>query len=225
MAVVGDGDDARFFQRADGREFLARDIFVMAPVTKTFTTPSRAARSRMSATVPELSIAGEVLGMQTTEVNPPRAAAAVPVARFSLAVWPGSRKWTCKSIRPGQTIFPLASKISIPPGRGKIFADGGNFSVNDENVRRGIKMICGINHPSAGQKQRIHRREHSARRLTRQARGSRNFGLAAPKRATEGGRSSMVERQFSKLLTRVRFPSPAPFEFSMVSNRLAANTS
>ena len=46
----------------------------------------------MSATVPALSMAGDVLGMQTTEVNPPRAAAAVPVAMFSLAVWPGSRK-------------------------------------------------------------------------------------------------------------------------------------
>ena len=46
----------------------------------------------MSATVPALSIAGDVLGMQTTDVKPPRAAAAVPVAMFSLAVWPGSRK-------------------------------------------------------------------------------------------------------------------------------------
>jgi hypothetical protein len=51
--------------------------------------------------------------------------------------------------------------------------------------------------------------------LTRQARplsfgdSPTGFGLAMPKRS-EGGRSSMVERQFSKLLTRVRFPSPAP---------------
>jgi hypothetical protein len=29
------------------------------------------------------------LGMQTTEVKPPRAAAAVPLAMFSFAVWPG----------------------------------------------------------------------------------------------------------------------------------------
>ena len=46
----------------------------------------------MSATVPALSIAGVVLGMQTTEVNPPRAAEAAPVAMVSLADCPGSRK-------------------------------------------------------------------------------------------------------------------------------------
>src|SRR5438093_10540494 len=36
-------------------------------------------------------------GIQTTDVNPPRAAAAVPVAIVSFAVCPGSRKCTCKS--------------------------------------------------------------------------------------------------------------------------------
>jgi hypothetical protein len=48
--------------------------------------------SWMSATVPALSMAGAVFGMHTTEVNPPRAAAAVPVAIVSLDVWPGSRR-------------------------------------------------------------------------------------------------------------------------------------
>jgi hypothetical protein len=43
------------------------------------------------------------------------------------------------------------------------------------------------------------------------------FGLAAPERS-EGGRSSMVEREFSKLHTRVRFPSPAPI--SLWSNEI-----
>ena len=112
----------------------------------------------MSATVPALSMAGDVFGMQTTEVNPPRAAAAVPLAMFSLAVWPGSRKCTCKSIRPGQTIFPVASKRSISFGGlgGKIFADGGDFSVENQNIRHGIELIGGVNDASAGEKQRIH---------------------------------------------------------------------
>ena len=108
--------------------------------------------------MPALSIAGDVFGMQTTEVNPPRAAAAVPVAMFSLAVWPGSRKCTCKSIRPGQTIFPSHRNFSMSVGRGKVFADGGNFAIQDQNIRDGIEMIGGINHASAGEKQRIHRR-------------------------------------------------------------------
>jgi len=59
---------------------------VMAPVMNTLTAPCSRAMSWMSATVPGLSMAGEVLGMHTTEVNPPRAAAAVPLAMVSLAV-------------------------------------------------------------------------------------------------------------------------------------------
>ncbi len=54
--------------------------------------------------------------MQTTEVNPPRAAAAVPVAMVSLADCPGSRKCTCKSINPGQTTSPFTS---TPLGSGR----------------------------------------------------------------------------------------------------------
>ena len=109
-------------------------FLVMAPVTKTLTTPCCAARSWMSATVPALSIAGDVLGMQTTEVNPPRAAAAVPVAMVSLAVWPGSRKWTCRSIKPGQTICPLdveSFDVRRRLVRG-VLADGGDFAVENQ---------------------------------------------------------------------------------------------
>ena len=76
----------------------------------------------------------------------------------------------------GADDFSAGVELFNALGRGKIFADGGNFAVNDEHVRGGIKMICGINHPSAGQQQRIHRREHSAARLTRQARHLTSFG-------------------------------------------------
>ena len=89
---------------------------VMAPVMKTFIPPLRSARSRISATVPALSMGGDVFGMQTSEVKPPRAAAAVPVMMVSLAVWPGSRKCTCRSISPGQTTCPLASNLSVSAG-------------------------------------------------------------------------------------------------------------
>ncbi len=146
-------------------------FLVMAPVTKTFTTPSRAARSRMSATVPALSIAGDVFGMQTTEVKPPRAAAAVPVAMVFLGRLARLAQMDVQINQARTNDFSPGIETLCVFRRGKIFADGGNFAVNDEHIRGGIKMICGINHPSAGQQQRIHRREHSRARLRRQAHG------------------------------------------------------
>src|SRR4051812_20316568 len=47
--------------------------------------------------------------MHTTVVKPPPAAAIEPGRVVSLCVWPGSRKWTWMSTRPGQTTRPLAS--------------------------------------------------------------------------------------------------------------------
>lgn len=46
-------------------------------------------------------MAGAVLGMAHTMVTPPARAAAVPEEKSSLWVAPGSRRWTCTSIRPG----------------------------------------------------------------------------------------------------------------------------
>ena len=40
--------------------------------------------------------------MQAIEVNPPASAAAVPVAIVSSSSRPGSRRWTCMSIKPGR---------------------------------------------------------------------------------------------------------------------------
>src|SRR6478735_2510978 len=59
--------------------------------------------------VPALSAGGDVLGMHTTVVKPPAAPAWEPVRIVSLWVWPGSRKWTWMSTRPGHTTRPLAS--------------------------------------------------------------------------------------------------------------------
>ena len=39
---------------------------------------------------------------------------------------------------------------------GKIFADGGNFSVENENIRDGIELVGGVNDAPAGEEQRIH---------------------------------------------------------------------
>ena len=50
------------------------------------------------------SFTGTVFGMAQTEVNPPAAAAAVPVTMVSLCDWPGSRRCTCRSMKPGATM-------------------------------------------------------------------------------------------------------------------------
>ena len=47
------------------------------------------------------SQAGVVLGIVTTAANPPRRAASRPDAVVSASGMPGSRKWTCTSMKPG----------------------------------------------------------------------------------------------------------------------------
>src|SRR5258708_21945005 len=97
----------------------------IAPVGKTRTLATSAARSLIQAIVLGLSATGDVFGMQTTVVNPPAAAARVPDSIVSFQPKPGSRKWTWISIRPGLTINPVAS-ISLvfdfcPPEADLIF--------------------------------------------------------------------------------------------------------
>ena len=65
----------------------------------------------MNSIPASVSIGGFVFGMHTTDVNPPAAAAAVPVAIVSRPSWPGSRRWTCMSMKPGTTHFPAASMV------------------------------------------------------------------------------------------------------------------
>ena len=93
----------------------------------------------MSATRARVVDGGEVLGMQTTEVKPPRAAAAVPVAMVSLAAWPGSRKCTCKSIKPGHTTSPCTSirstsgsGLAALPGQRRRFFPSRSRTIADE---------------------------------------------------------------------------------------------
>jgi hypothetical protein len=50
-----------------------------------------------------------------------------------------------------------------------IFADSGNFSVNDKQIGDSVEAIGGVYNSPAGQKQRVHRGENNVRRLTRQA--------------------------------------------------------
>src|SRR5437867_2573386 len=105
-----------FFSEPMGASSSPLSSLLIAPVGKTFT---HAGRCLMNEIVPALSAGGFVFGMQTTEVNPPRAAQRVPVSMVSLSLRPGSRRWTCMSIRPGTTSFPVAS-ITSPPAEATI---------------------------------------------------------------------------------------------------------
>ena len=58
------------------------------------------------------SIAGSVLGIQATPVNPPFAAALHPVITVSSSSLPGSRRCTCISKSPGTITFPEKSYVS-----------------------------------------------------------------------------------------------------------------
>ena len=63
----------------------------------------RAVSSICSRSQADVSPAGVVFGIVVTQVKPPAAAAAAPVARVSASGWPGSRKWTWTSRRPPGT--------------------------------------------------------------------------------------------------------------------------
>ena len=75
---------------------------------------SLAAESKTSFKVTTSEIVGVVLAIMTTVVKPPAAAARAPVWISSLWVWPGSRKWTWMSTKPGATTLPLTSITCAP---------------------------------------------------------------------------------------------------------------
>src|SRR6202049_5034277 len=88
-----------------------------APMGQTRVLAAAAARSTMERVTDALSFTGRVLGMGHTAVNPPQAAARVPVSIVSEDSPPGSRRWQCKSMNPGATIRLAASKTSAPLAR------------------------------------------------------------------------------------------------------------
>ena len=61
-----------------------------------------------------VSMVGLVFGMAQMVVNPPAAAALVPLAIVSLSSKPGSRRWQCRSTKPGAMTIPLTSTSRSP---------------------------------------------------------------------------------------------------------------
>src|ERR1700682_6409648 len=117
-----------------------------APIGHTRTLETAAARSRIERVTDTLSFTGRVLGIGHTAVNPPRAAARVPVSMVSEDSPPGSRRWQCKSMKPGATTKFAASKISAPFARAASSPCGATAAMRSPSSR----MSRGTSVPLAG---------------------------------------------------------------------------
>ena len=106
----------------------------------TGTRASRAAESRSAPSTGALSIVGEVFAIATTATNPPAAAERVPVSRSSLYSWPGVRRCTCGSTKPGTSMLALGLDDLGALGRveGAVLGELGDLAVADEDVERGV---------------------------------------------------------------------------------------
>ena len=79
------------------------------------TAPCSSARRRNDATS---VTGGTALGITSSVVMPPTAAARLACAKSSLCVSPGSRGWMWGSMNPGNTSRPVASTILVGAGLG-----------------------------------------------------------------------------------------------------------
>src|SRR4051794_4569864 len=87
---------------------------VTAPTGKTSQWPCCWPSRQTCSTTPAVSATGSVLAIAWTAVKPPTAAAWVPVSTVSASSRPGSRRWVCRSTRPGSSTQPVASSSSSP---------------------------------------------------------------------------------------------------------------
>src|SRR5271165_1706292 len=100
---------------AIGAKRSPRRPTVIAPATAT-SALAPSARSRTVRTASAESSGGSVLGIATTAVKPPSAAARVPDSTVSASSSPGWRRWVWRSTRPGATTHPPASRTRAPRG-------------------------------------------------------------------------------------------------------------
>ena len=150
FSVVAHRHDARILHRRDFRERLALASHRRrANRPDAHGSPFAAARSTMPRVTDALSFTGCVLGMQQTAVNPPRAAARVPVSIVSDISWPGSRRWQCKSMNPGATMNPFRVEylraFAAEPATGSRPTSAISPAIQ-QNVHCSIRLAGGIDH-------------------------------------------------------------------------------
>ena len=104
-----------------------------APTGCTSQWPAARPSRQICSVTPAVSATGSVLAIACTAVNPPSAAAIVPVSMVSASSRPGSRRWVCRSTSPGSAISPAASSTCAPGGMPS-GADGGDRPVGEGDV-------------------------------------------------------------------------------------------
>src|SRR5712692_272675 len=122
---------------------------VIAPAGSTSHSPALSARFRTSMTTAALSATGSVFGIAHTAVYPPAAAARDPVSTVSLCSYPGSRRWACRSTRPGAITRPSPSRTSALPGS----SPGPTAWTCSSSIRTSVTASC----PPAGSTRRTPR--------------------------------------------------------------------
>ena len=112
---------------------------------------SRRAASRSERSTVASSTTGSVFGIATTATKPPAAAARVPLSRSSLCSWPGTRRCTCGSTKPGSRWRPSPSIASAPSGGSRLpgAASSAIDAVADEHVVRGVDPGARVEHVGA----------------------------------------------------------------------------
>ena len=96
-----------------------------------------------------LSLTGVVFGMQATAVNPPATADAVPVATVSLCSWPGSRRCTCMSMKPGTHDEARRNLDDRGAVDRQVAADPRDAIAVDQDVVHAVDPVGGIDHAPA----------------------------------------------------------------------------
>ena len=93
---------------------------VTAPIGNTSSKPVACPSRYTCSTTPAVSATGEVFAIALKAVKPPFTPAREPDSTVSASSLPGSRRWVCKSTRPGRRMDFAASMTCAPCG--SIFA-------------------------------------------------------------------------------------------------------
>ena len=104
------------------------------PEGRTSHSPAAMPCRRTNSTTLTESCVGSVLGIATTHVYPPLAAAREPVSIVSASSLPGSRRWVWRSTNPGDTTWPAASITCSPSIAVRVFGDLAHEAVGDADV-------------------------------------------------------------------------------------------